>query len=544
MSDNIVHAIISTNTHGTRICLHLTKKFKVTLDEERRGVRVDQESVVDSDLKIGSIHTLFGENGAGKTHVLLELAHIFNPSSRKHTAAVLYENSHGVFLRPGKSLAGWTLEDGGFDVIFSSELPVAESVFYTTSPYEYGRRKFPRNARFRDITPTFGQRNSFDALALLTLPKQAEKDDKEESDFSFIERATIRWKLNLFTDHEAIQVLARSAQASRVRVTGLERNLRPLLTRLLSDAPHPEFRVIFSLWHAANALHERDGTSMWLDHLLDILPANPKPVVDPQFLLNMVSLMEQESGRLLGYERYDRLKSLMFDLLGSKKNHSGDLSRKEFERTFVPLLDQPNGDIRYLMHLNLLEFSLAKLSSGETAYLILLSALHGALTSLQASLESSGDRSAQHTPIFLLIDEGEMFLHPRWQRGYLSKLQDFIVKSYSRPKQVHLVVSTHSLIVAADSPPNSLVDIKSGKPANAFGLGPLSTLDEVYGVKTFYGNLALQQLERLESLVWSNSREMLTQAATLVENLADIEMREAIKDQIKFKLNSGQEVRK
>lgn len=540
MSNNIVHVVISTNTQQARIRLHLTHKFKVTLNEERRTVKVEEDKAIDSDLKIGSIHTLFGENGAGKTHVLLELAHIFNSSSRKHTAAVLYENNHGLFLRPGKSLAGWTLDDGGIDVIFSSELPAAESVFYTTSPYEYGRRKFPKNARFRDITPTFGQRNSFDALALLTLPNHAEDEHNEANDFRFIERAAIRWKLNLFTEHEAIQIFARSAQVRRENVFGLEKNMRSALTRLLAGTPLPDFRIIFSLWHSANALHERDATTMWLDHLLDRVPQNQKPVLGVEFLLNLVSYMEQEARRLLGYERYDRLKNLMFDLLGYKKSNSGELSRKEFERTFVPLFNRPNGDLRYLMHLNLLEFSLAKLSSGETAYLILLSALHGALT----SLESSGQHGEQDYPIFLLIDEGEMFLHPRWQRGYLSKLQDFIVKSCSRPKQVHLVVSTHSLIVAADSPPNSLVDIKSGESVNAFGLGPLSTLDEVYGVKTFYGKLALQQLERLESLVWTGTREALNQAVMLVEDLADAEMREAIKEQINIKQRSGQEDRK
>lgn len=533
MSNNIVHAVISTNTQETLIRLHFTRKFRVMLDAEKRTVKVERDQSSDPDLKIGSIHTLFGENGAGKTHVLLELAHIFNSSSRKHTASVLYENNYGVFLRPGKTLAGWTLDESGVDVIFSNDLPTAESAFYTTSPYEYGRRKFPKNERFRDITPSFGQRNSFDALALLSLPRLEGNGIDEGEEFRFIERATIRWKLNLFTEHEAIQVFARSAQARKGQVFGLEKKLRSSLTRLVAEATDLDFRSTFSFWHAANTLHNWDATGMWLDHVIKGLSLGRVPVIDMHFLHELMSYMEEETTRILG-NRVARLKSLMADLVGYRKQYPGDLSREKFASIFAPLLEGTGGDLRSLMHLNLLEFSLAKLSSGETAYLVLLTALHGTMS----SLEYSKPYAEEQTPIFLLIDEGEMFLHPRWQRGYLSKLQDFIVKSCKNPKRVHLVVSTHSLIVAADSPPNSLVDIQSGDIVNAFGLGPLSTLEEVYGVKTFYGNLALQQLERLETLVWSGSPELLIQAATLAEDLADTEMREAIKEQISLKLGS------
>lgn len=523
MLKNTIHAVITTTAKNTHICLNLTKKFQIQLNDESQSIKLTAGANRDVDFGIGSTHTLYGENGAGKTQVLLELAHIFNPSSRKQTAAVLYENDQGVFIRGGKALAGWKASGDGIPFVFSSAIPSAKSIFYTTSPYEYGRRKFPKNPQFRDVTPTFGQRNSFDALALLTLP---------DNRLDFIDKAAIRWKLNLFTTHEGIQLLSKSLQTSRPNVHGLERSLRPTLTRLLTGDLAVTFRVAFSLWYAARSMDENSDISNWLDQVLQLLPSE-KINIDPSFVFALEGYMNEEAERILG-NRYQSLKSLIYDLQGLRNQITGELSKAEFEHHFGAQLENSASDLRFLMSIGLLDFSLAKLSSGETAYLILLAAIHGALASLKSSKTADpGD------PIFLLIDEGEMFLHPRWQREYLSVLYNFIINSWPEPQQVHLVISTHSLIVAADSPANTLIDIETGKLENAFGLGPLSTLESIYGVETFYGDFALGQLKKLQSFVSSNKRTELHEAKEMIKELADDEMRTAIGEQIDVRLRTG-----
>ncbi|PRE81141.1 hypothetical protein C6Q13_26020 [Burkholderia gladioli] len=102
-----------------------------------------------------------------------------------------------------------------------------------------------------------------------------------------------------------------------------------------------------------------------------------------------------------------------------------------------------------------------------------------------------------------MVDEGEMFMHPAWQRKYLRDLMKFIGHYRASFNEIHLILATHSLIVAGDAPPNRLFDVKSGEMRNGFAYGPKEILTDVYGVDEFSGNMAEALYEKIVTFLRS-----------------------------------------
>jgi hypothetical protein len=83
------------------------------------------------------------------------------------------------------------------------------------------------------------------------------------------------------------------------------------------------------------------------------------------------------------------------------------------------------------------------ISSGQRAYLNLFSLIAYAL-------HSSGD-----TPVFLCIDEGDLYLHPKWQLEFFSRLLNMLEKTQSR--SIQLLLTSHSPFLLADLPRQNIV---------------------------------------------------------------------------------------
>jgi len=97
-----------------------------------------------------------------------------------------------------------------------------------------------------------------------------------------------------------------------------------------------------------------------------------------------------------------------------------------------------------------------------------------------------------------------------------------------------VLLSSHSLIIAADTPPNCLIDIEHGRTLNGFGLGPKSLLHNVYEVDELsgaYTNLALTQLGEY----FGNGTQRISQPEAILtaEALADDNVRTYLVNRIK-----------
>jgi hypothetical protein len=174
--------------------------------------------------------------------------------------------------------------------------------------------------------------------------------------------------------------------------------------------------------------------------------------------------------------------------------------------------------------LGLLKWSFLKLSSGQVAMLMLFASLADAL----GELARKGKRI-----LVLTVDEGEMFMHPAWQRTFLSQLMKFLAFYRSRFDLIHLVVSTHSLIVAGDAPPNRLFDVVSGRMQNGFAAPPEELLKTVYDVPEFAGLMAERLYDKIGNyLRYGGPDEEAEEVHRLVEQIASVRLRSYLRDEV------------
>jgi predicted ATPase len=108
------------------------------------------------------------------------------------------------------------------------------------------------------------------------------------------------------------------------------------------------------------------------------------------------------------------------------------------------LLEQDDDDVESIK-LNIFEFNLHGLSSGERTFL-----------SLFSRLNYIKNRIETRSGILFLIDEGELGFHPQWQKEYLMVLTDFLNKFFPN-NQIQLILTSHSPFLASDLPKENII---------------------------------------------------------------------------------------
>ncbi len=105
-------------------------------------------------------------------------------------------------------------------------------------------------------------------------------------------------------------------------------------------------------------------------------------------------------------------------------------------------------DLQALDDANYMDYSWdGGLSTGQEAFLT-----HFArLSDLKHKLGSK--------PIWLMIDEGDLYFHPEWQKRYFSELLDYVKFLFPR-NIVQIIITTHSPFIASDLPKQNLIFLK------------------------------------------------------------------------------------
>lgn len=98
------------------------------------------------------------------------------------------------------------------------------------------------------------------------------------------------------------------------------------------------------------------------------------------------------------------------------------------------------------------------LSSGQQAYLNIYSRLFEAYLRIQAK-ETDDDTFFEAKHCTVIIDEGETFYHPQWQKQFVKKVTDFVSMLFAG-REVQLIFASNSPFIASDIPTSNLVFIK------------------------------------------------------------------------------------
>ncbi len=149
--------------------LALTSEYSVELSNNPQSGQASEIKISRStekhpgvSLNLASFTTLFGENGSGKTDLLLTLCQGLAAWTPKSRLSLLWEDEHGLKLALSDSLKKVPVQPP-FEGTVHKKAPAITTAFYTTSPFESLRRARLKARGVLDISPRFGSQVSFDA---------------------------------------------------------------------------------------------------------------------------------------------------------------------------------------------------------------------------------------------------------------------------------------------------------------------------------------------------------------------------------------------
>lgn len=523
-----LHALFVPTPNGPAV-LHLSQSFHIELDGKNRTISIRVADAKDhrrEDTRFASFHTLYGENGCGKTKLMLALCENFGKQQGHRRFGVLFSDGTDLCIVLGQALGGWRINKKLLSVRFVKHPPTLKSIFYSTSPFEHRRRTPLRSLSVQDVSPTHGDRFQCDALDLVRAFPYLKGLG------TFVDDVEIRFDVRLPKPTQHLKILLtmwqRRVDFSPTGQRDARASLFATLTKYLPQSDQEVFAVELAI--AINATSSSRNPTwvklMWdelekRDHLIQANTFNPR-IARAIYLIIKRRILRHEV--LLGsiYAPEEIVAFCRSRFLGERPA----ISRKESLHRIEELVLQEEwsrqGIAYAAVQSGVVDLHLERLSSGEAAFISLYSALGRALS--KAATGESSD------PIFLLIDEGEMFMHPRWQQQFVSNIIRFISNFKNLSSRIHVIISTHSLIVAADVPPHSLFDLQNAVMRNGFGLGPKSVLQEIYGVSRFTGENAAQAIDRiLNYLKGDVSVASVGEVAELARNLADKDLRDYVR---------------
>jgi hypothetical protein len=156
------------------------------------------------------------------------------------------------------------------------------------------------------------------------------------------------------------------------------------------------------------------------------------------------------------------------------------------------------------------------LGSGEAAILNQLTSLAGAIY----EHEKNGRKN-----ILLFIDEGDMLLHLKWQRKYLSLLDKRLgnLKEALDLESIQIIVATHSPLLASDVLRSSITRMKQTGKLPAFGAPIQSIINCSFGTPSI-GQIAERVILRLQS-----SQQYSAHDLAVIEEIDDDFVRQYLK---------------
>ncbi|WP_157137711.1 hypothetical protein [Herbaspirillum lusitanum] len=507
--------------------LPLSEKYRIEpLLGSTHEIQVQRKESYDhqptSSLPVNSITITFGENGGGKTRLLLNICNTVVRRRGTRPLGILWEENDQLFFDPGSNLKNIKFDNGC--QVMTRNAPYHEdafgAAFYTTSPFEMARRRLAlTESEAIDVTPSFGADNPFGGVPLL-LAAQALPEDLD-----FIREMEVQPKVKTPSLISQIDVYTSyrkpRSTPSEPKIKSVPEDIRKILRQLPSELnPYLSNTLAIELYRTR--LDGKEAAATLLGHLSDSLHSSTDIRADIHTLhKNVADFLDSRNRVISSYQIFNSLES-------ARNGSPNGLKRKSPFKHYVYDAREWSSDVveglKEAESLGILKWSFLKLSSGQVAMLMLFASLSGALQQLIQNNKKN---------VILTVDEGEMFMHPAWQRTYLSQLMNFLEHYRGHFNCIHLIVSTHSLIVAGDAPPNRLFNVVSGKMQNGFASPPDELLKKIYQVPDFAGKMAEQRYEKISHYLKNGGPEHeALEVQRLVDEIASDRLRTYLQDEV------------
>lgn len=178
----------------------------------------------------------------------------------------------------------------------------------------------------------------------------------------------------------------------------------------------------------------------------------------------------------------------------------------------------------------LINYSITPFSSGEDAILYQLSEFHEAF------------KYSHKDNIIISIDEGELYLHPEWQRKYINTLFQFF-QLYSKKfnKGIQMIITSHSPFIVSDIPKHNLIFLikdengyckvsKSENHLPTLGGNIFELFNDGFFVKEFISEFAFDKIN--QAIKFLNNEESDFVNILEVENFNKLIGESLIRDEI------------
>jgi hypothetical protein len=178
----------------------------------------------------------------------------------------------------------------------------------------------------------------------------------------------------------------------------------------------------------------------------------------------------------------------------------------------------------------LINYSITPFSSGEEAILYQLSEFHETIN------------ISEKDNIIISIDEGELYLHPEWQRKYINTLYHFF-QHYGNKfnKEIQIIVTSHSPFIVSDIPKYNLIfltkddngNCKVSKSENhlpTLGGNIFELFNDGFYLKEFISEFAFEKIN--QAIKWLNDEESDFNSILEVESFNKLIGESLIRDEI------------
>ena len=239
----------------------------------------------------------------------------------------------------------------------------------------------------------------------------------------------------------------------------------------------------------------------------------PKEILS-DFFNSIILNSDNQKRRYIAQKRIDLINFLYSENIFYHQIDITDLEQKKWLNNFFDLYKAS------LWSTNFLDYSWRDLSSGENALLNLFSRLYCKLEKSQTMYQVSFREN-----IILLLDEGETFFHPKWQKNFIHSLIYFlkkVTKKHNRYK-FQIILTSHSPFVLSDLPKENIIFLKNknrkcvvienvDKMKNTFGANIHSLLANGFFLDGLIGDFAKSKIEKVNRYL-NNEVEMEEEVA-------------------------------
>jgi len=140
----------------------------------------------------------------------------------------------------------------------------------------------------------------------------------------------------------------------------------------------------------------------------------------------------------------------------------------------------------------------------------------------------------------VLIDEPETHLHPRWIQKYLN-----MIKSIFNGYDTHFIIATHSPLIAADVPNESIIGLRKNEKGQVeqytvneqtLGTSPQEILREVFKLDNHFGDFTNNTISNIHKLIDDGKIDL---ARKLYDDLGDSDEKFTLFLRMKQQLDKG-----